>query len=207
VRHQNLLHGLGLPQILLHRGPLLSSVSVSPATFDVGDEDFTLSRIEDVEAPEGKLVSAFHEAWGNKSFRPAKSELDLARQLIAAHGEKLMQELLPRVVKRLKMKWPDAKTFVAVTRYLPEVLKEEEREKARVSRERQEDLAEQETRELTLKQAQDKAVLQALWDGLTRDEQESIRVSVLAKQPANLQKFPGMVERFCLEEVRRRNGL
>ena len=109
----------GLPQILLHRGPLLSSVSEGPEAYDVGDEDFTLSRIEEFQAPEWRLVSAFHEAWGNKAFRPSKTEVALARQLIAQHGEKTVQELLPRVVKLLKIKWPDAKSFNAVTRYLP----------------------------------------------------------------------------------------
>ncbi len=197
----------GLPQILLHRGPVLSAIPESPEAYDVGEEDFTLNRIEDVHAPEVKLVTAFHESWGNKDFRPSKPELDLARQLIAEHGADAVQDLLPRLVKRLKIKWSDAKTFCAITRYLPEVLQDLEREKKRAGREQHEEAAREESRERSVKQAQDKAVLKALWEGLTGEERESIRQSVLATQPENIKKFPVIIERFCLEEVRRQHGM
>jgi hypothetical protein len=107
----------GLPQILLHRGPLLAPDGGGAEPVEIGEEDFTLDRIEDVRLPEWQLVSAFHEAWGNASFTPSKAELDLARDLVARHGVSAMQELLPRLVKRLKLKWSDAKSFVAISRY------------------------------------------------------------------------------------------
>ncbi len=129
----------GLPQLLLHRGSLLTPGDTTAAdAVEIGEEDFTLDRVEDVQPPEWQLVSAFHQAWGNDRFTPSKAELDLARDLIAKHGPTVMQELLPRLVKRLKLKWADAKSFCAITRYLPEVLQEREREQRRLERERNE---------------------------------------------------------------------
>jgi hypothetical protein len=43
-----------------------------------------------------------------------------------------------------------------------------------------------------------------LWENLPEAEQEDIRRTVLAKQPRNLTNFPGIIERFCLDELARR---
>ena len=48
--------------------------------------------------------------------------------------------------------------------------------------------------------------MQVLWNSLPADEREEIRVAVLLKQPKALAKHPGLVERFCLEELARRLG-
>ena len=175
----------GLPQILLHRGPLLVSVDAPAAeTVEIGEEDFTLDRIDDIHAPEWQTVSAFHHAWGNDSFTPSKAELTLARELLAKHGEPAMQELMPRLVKRLMLKWADAKSFCAISRYFPEVLNEWQREKRRREREQQNWRAHDESRQQNIQKAQDQAVLKALWQTLSPAEQEDIRKSALKGQPA-----------------------
>ena len=197
----------GSPQILLHRGPLLDPAVNAENPYEVGEEDFVLDRIEDVRGPEWHLVTAFHEAWGHSGFRPAKAELELAASLLATHGAETMKELLPRVVKRLKMKWSDAKTFVAVSRYLPEVLAEWQREKMRVERDHAEESKRDADKQRALRQAQDKAVLQAVWQSLSAEEQEDIRQAVTARQPKSAAKFPRIIEGLCLDELGRRKGL
>ena len=198
----------GLPQILLHRGSILTAAAVKDRDdVEVGEEDFTLDRIEDIHVPEWQLVSSFHQAWGNDSFTPSKAELDLARELLAKHGQSAMQELLPKLVKRLKLKWADAKSFCAIVRYFPEVLQEWQREKRRLEREKQELQQHDQSRQQVVKKAQDQAVLQTLWNALSPAEQEEIRRSVLKGQPASLQKRPAIVERFCLAELARRKGI
>ncbi len=197
----------GLPQILFHRGPILTPGDRSDQTFDLGDEDFVLDRIEEVKAPEWQLVEAFHAAWGNADFRPARAELDMARDLIGRHGLDTMKSLLPRLVKRLKVKWTDAKTFNAVARYIPEVMQELECERSRERREQLEEQQRDESRQRTIRQAQDQAVLKAIWEDLSPAEQEEIRAAVLSQQSPIIAKFPGMVDRFSLQELARRKGL
>jgi hypothetical protein len=197
----------GLPQILLYRGPVVSRNSGAPEAIDIGEEDFVLNRIEDVQLPEWTLVASFHEAWGNASFTPSKAELDLARELLATHGASVMQELLPKVVKRLKVRWSDAKSFCAISRYLPEVLQESQREKRRMDQERQGERQHEEARRQAIKVGQDRAVLKAVWESLPSLEQEAIRTHVLKGQPPALLKRPAIVERFCLEELAKRHGM
>jgi hypothetical protein len=197
----------GLPQLLLFRGPQLAGRSVTVEPVEIGDEDFTLDRIEDIPLPERQLVSAFHEAWGNSGFTPSKAELDLARVLLAKHGQEAMQELLPKAVKRLKLKWAGAKSFCAIDRYMPEIIDEWQRAKRRVHREQQEQQRHEESRKHAVQQAQDQAVLKALWEGLTPAEQEDIRACVLKRNPRSLKKHPTLVERFCLAELAIRNGI
>src|SRR5262249_44846661 len=118
-----------------------------------------------------------------------------------------VEELLPRLVKRLKLRWADAKTFCAVSRYLPEVLAEQERQRRRQEREQAEEQQGEEARRQTVRRTQDQAILKAVWDRLVPAEQEEIRSAVLARQPVSIKKFPPLIERFCLEELARRQGL
>lgn len=197
----------GLPQLLLFRGPLLAPRGAAIESVEIGEEDFSLNRIDDIRLPEGQLVSAFHEAWGNSRFTPSKAELDLARELLARHGQVAMQEMLPKVIKRLKLKWADAKSFCAIDRYLPEIVEEWQREKRRIAREEHDQHRQHESRRHAVQQAQDEAVLKALWQALPPSEQEEIRDKVLKGQPSSLKKHPGIIERFCLAELARRKGI
>jgi hypothetical protein len=191
----------------LHRGSALMPGSATEIACELGEEDFVLNRIEDVKLPEWQIVEAFHTAWGHSDFRPARGELELAREMIGHHGLENVQALIPLLVKRLKLKWADAKTFNAVSRYLPEVMQDLERERSRERREKMEEQQRDESRQRTIRQAQDRAVLKALWEALSPAEQDEIRTSALRQQPANIVKFPGIVENFCLEELAKRKGL
>lgn len=197
----------GLPQLLLHRGPILSPAPADESAFDLGEEDFVLNRIEDVKPPEAQIVEAFHAAWGHSAFRPARAELDLARDLIARHGMAEVEALVPKLVKRLKEKWTEAKTFNAVVRYLPEVMADLARERSREQRERLEVAQRDEGRQRFARQAQDRAALKVIWDSLSPGEQEEIRAAALESQPAAIHKFPAIVERFCFEELAKRKSI
>lgn len=196
----------GLPQILLHRGQLLNSADRTAPADDFKEEDFVLDRIEDVRLPEWQVVESFHAAWGHADFRPSRAELDLARDLIARYGLSEVQALVPRLVKRLKIRWTGAKTFNAVVRYLPEVQRELESERSRAKREQMEEQQRQVSHEAAIRQAQDRAVVKALWDGLPSSEQEEIRTAALKHQPHSIVKFPRLAEAACLAELARRRG-
>ena len=69
----------GLPQLLLHRGPLLANTDAAGTdAVEIGEEDFTLDRVEDVQSPESQLVSAFHL---RKSKPTVKQHLAAIRML------------------------------------------------------------------------------------------------------------------------------
>lgn len=197
----------GDPQILLIRGDVLNKASQNaPASYDVGDEDFVLDRIQNVRLPEQEIVEEYHERFGHADYRPSKAEVETARELLAKHGKKQLRELLPLVVKHMKEKWPDAKSFVAVTRYMDEAVAEHARMQRRQNFEQEQAAKEQAERVQVAEKAKREAALKLLWQHLAESEREDIRATVLRKQPASLKKYPALIERFCLEEFARRRG-
>jgi hypothetical protein len=197
----------GAPQVLLSRGGLLDATGQEQsAGYDVGEEDFVLRQIEDLRLPEWQVVADFHQRWGHENYRPSKAELELARELIAKYGTEQLRELIPPVVKRMQAKWPEAKTFVAVGRYIDDVAGEYRHRQRLLDLERQEVERQRQEREAEAKRAADRATLKILWEGLPAAEQEEIRTAVIARQPQRLRDFPGIVENFCLEELARRQA-
>ncbi len=155
--------------------------------------------------PEWGLIADFYRLWaGVERAHPTKKELLQAAEIIARHGPAKAKQLIPLLVERLRRQWPEAKTFGAVLRYLPEATEDYERRQRHAEREREEEEREREDRERATRHAQEKAALKALWERLPEAEREDIRRSVLARQPRGLQKYPGLVEGFCLEELARR---
>ncbi|HYV40076.1 MAG TPA: hypothetical protein VE988_30600 [Gemmataceae bacterium] len=198
----------GDPQIVLRRGPQLHAVAGDRGmAVDVAEEDFTLHQIENVRLPEGELVAEFHRLWGNANFRPSKAEVTTARELMDKYGRQALQTALPAVVRRMKQKWPDAKTFVAAVRYVDEVLTEHRRRQHAEERERTALAEEAGDQKAAASRAKDQAALKLLWEKLPEEQRTTIREEVLARQPQGLLKFPTMIERLCIKELARQRGL
>ena len=79
------------------------------------------------------------------------------------------------------------------------------REKRRRELEARQSDEHEESRKRSIRQAQDRAVLKVLWDELSASQKNEIRNHVLKGQPPALQKRPALVERWCLEELGKRN--
>jgi hypothetical protein len=109
-------------------------------------------------------------------------------------------------VKRVKEKWPEAKTFGAAARYIDEVVQQDERQKRRVAADHVAEAREQSEREGEARRRKERATLKILWESLPEQERQAIREAVLAKQPKSLQKFPATLENFCLDEFARRRA-
>lgn len=191
----------GQPQILLYRGASLSAVHGSLPGYDVAEEDFVLAQVDNVQLPEWQIVSEFHRLWGHENYRPSKAELDAARSFLQRFGLDQLKRMLPVVTKRMQVKWPDAKTFVAASRYLEDLAKEFRRKQVAAQRMQQAQQAEGVEVNDQQDQAKRQAELRVAWGSLSEQEQQVIRSRVLSTQPANLAKFPAMLERLCLLEL------
>jgi hypothetical protein len=130
----------------------------------------------------------------------------LARELIERYGRTKLHAILPLVVKRLKDDWPDAKTFSAIARYLPEVNAEHERKQEAIQREKERNLQEQMEQEKTerSRDEQQKLVAQWLpaWGALPGDDRQRIEEAVRTKWPY-IARLPDMFERYCIMELAR----
>ncbi len=200
-------------QIRLYRGArLASAVDRAPKTLPSSAQPVAeLSRLRTLrhpKAPEAELVADFYRRrWGRGLYRPSTKELARARQLIDDFGPTKAVALVPLLADRLKNKWPDAKTFMAVDRYVSEVSDEYERDRQRDTRRRKERLREHKRqRQLDQKQANRRhfqATWQAEWDQLPANDQQAIRTELLDNNPS-LSKMPSVLQLKCLEELARR---
>lgn len=199
-----------LAQLVLERGDRLGSradaglVETSPPD----DERFDLVEVEELrnlKPPEYFLVTDFYRLWSGTSFKmPTAKELQQAKDLIARHGQTTAKGIIEIAIKRMKLQWPDAKAFGAVTMYLPEAAAEYERLQRRREGERKDRQAIQaETREQSEK-AETEATARRAWDNLNEEERGRMRESMLASQPKNLRKFPDLLERMCITELGKR---
>src|SRR5215210_2019012 len=113
----------------------------------------------------------------------------------------------------MKVEWPKAKTFGAARAYVADAVADYDRTNRRLEREQQEQRArqqeEEEARRRTIEEAQAEAAWKPVWERLSDAERDEIRQAVLAQQSymrRHPDKFSGLIERFCLEELARRRG-
>lgn len=201
-----------LAQLHFGRGARLANGARTEAAMlpmmdgEIGD-GIRVRELRNIKTPEWQIVSEFYKLWtGEGQRKPTPSELEQARALIDAHGSAKAKGIIPLAVKRMKVEWPEAKTFGAVTMYLPDAVRDYERSQHRQEQERQERLRdEQEQQEAEQRRAAHRALQQTwqpVWDALPEADRASIRNAVTEKWP-HYAKVPALMDRQCLEELAR----
>ena len=203
----------GLVQLCFNRGPLLRTVSSSePARGELRAEDslgtIEVKEIRSSNPAEWHLVRQFYQLWSGDTFsKPSPKELTLARELLKRHGGTTLHAILPLTVKRVKEQWPDAKTFAAIARYLPEINDEYERRQRITEKQKDEHLREQVERE---RQSEERQTQQEIldrcrpeWLALSPQDRAALEQSVRQEWP-HIARIPASFERYCILEFARR---
>lgn len=172
-----------------------------PERFDAG-EAVEVKEIRGQHPPEWHLVSDFYREWTKQAFaRPTSKELALARQLITEMGATRASAVVRSCIKLLRDKWPDAKAFAAITKYLPEAISEMRKAEDRKAFDKADAVREAAEAERKAEEAKRLTAAKALWAGLAEPKREAIRERVRQSQPKSLEeKRPELFERFCLRE-------
>jgi len=196
-----------LGQLRLYRGPRLSGPRGKRQPASSGDaipDTIAVKELRNLRPPEWQLVSDFYHLWaGQDNARPTKKELLQASELIDRHGQAKAKALVPLLVRRLKEQWPEARTFGAVARYVPDAIEDHQRQQRHAQREREERQQQRQEQEEQGRKRAEEERWQAVWQGLGEAERQSLRAEVLARNP-HLARRPKLVERFCLGELARR---
>jgi hypothetical protein len=204
----------GLAQLHFHRGRHLTPPPDRGGTPLPGFEEFTsaveVEELRSLKPPEHQIVAEFYRLWaGQESYRPTRKELLQARALLEQFGPAKLRALMQLVVKRMKVRWPEAKTFGGVEKYVPEIAEEYDRDQKRIERERREQSRRQKQREDEEKQEAHQAEFEAawlpVWETLDPSEQEEIRRLVVGANPF-FERTPRLARSLCLEELARRRG-
>ena len=205
----------GTIQLHFARGPLLRSGQKTgnqnaPVLAEESLGTVQVREMRNARPVENQLVRQFYQLWSGDTFtKPSPKELVLARELIEQHGRTRLHSLLPLVVKRLKDQWPDAKTFSAVARYLPEVNAEYEQKQEVVQRRKEQNLQEQieEERQEQSRREQRQLVAQwrPAWGSLPDEDRQRIEEQVRSQWP-HIARLPETFERHCIQEFSRQRA-
>ncbi|MBI3465133.1 MAG: hypothetical protein HY000_19060 [Planctomycetes bacterium] len=207
----------GLPQLHLHRGDRLTAPRdqrqiVMPFMQEEFTGSVTVKELRGLKPPEHLIVADFYRLWsGDERHRPTTKELAQARELIEHTGHAKAKALIPLVVKRMKKKWPEAKTFGASTKYISEVMADYDKEQRRVEHQRAEQLQRKRDQdEAQRKAAEDEKLLgtwRPVWERLPEAEKEEIRKAVGADKHRWLGPAARAIEdRLCIRELADRHS-
>ena len=157
------------------------------------------------------LVREFYRLWNsNGEHTPNRRELMQAQELIERFGSERVPELLPRVIRRMKSDFPQARAFGATLHFWPEAntdyakllhRKEQEAE----SRQQQQTIDAEHAAETTKRDR-----LQREWEALTEDQQQRLRQAAYERGSDTLRSFidrqkfdDPLVRLACYQELER----
>lgn len=205
---------IGLAQLSIYRGDLLVSFASArdpglPFVQDDCVSPINVQELRNLKAPEHDLVTNFYRLWnGRAAVRASPKELTLASEIISEHGATKAKGIVPLAVNALKIKFPDAKTFGALARYIPDASLAYDREVRKAEQRKHEKLAAEQQQEDDVRRKAEQARLRAVWNTLPMVEQEAIRQQVIARNPSmRLNRYPTLLESACLAELGRRRDL
>ena len=197
----------GLIQLHFTRGPILRAAAPKNAHRDpVLAEDalgsVSVAEIRSTQPAEWHLVRDFYKLWTGEAFtKPTPKELTAARELLERFGRTKLHTLLPLAIKRLKEEWPDAKTFGAIAKYLPEVNDEYDRRQRIAERQKdatlQEELDEKRREQERERQRHIVEEHRAAWQQLSSADREQIEDHIRNTWP-HAARVPALFERLCI---------
>lgn len=166
------------------------------------DEEFANIEIKEKRLPpEYLIVDEFNRQWQRSVYtEPTIKEMALARELLERFGATKLRQLIPVVVKKLKAKWPDAKSFGSVAKYIDEAEQSFTKEQSKVDDDRKmTDLAVKRRQEEAVVLARNEA-LKKRWKELPDGIRREIEQKVAEENPA-LRNHALFIEAIRLEEM------
>ena len=202
--HLNEPHAPSTPNVDVQQASKTPSrTAIQPDLFD----SVITSESKNALSPAERLVQQFHAAWSGGPATPSSlGELTAAKECLDHYGFDLASQLLPKVIKRMREKFPDAKTFGAARPYFTELHAEHEKRQRIADILKATNLKEEMEAEQHHQKEVRNATLESAWHSLPIADQNSIRESVVANNPRLLlHKHPVLLHRFCLDELGRRS--
>jgi hypothetical protein len=203
----------GLAALLLSRGERLTHAAKkvpSLAFFNPEEqaENVEVKELRNVRPPEWQLLDLFYRDWtGEPPPAPSDKELTQARELLKRHGPHRAKAIVKHALKHMKLQFPNAKTFGAVSYYLADAIADVEREERRAQEDKQakERFAEEAKVQTEQRREQEELETHWLprWKALNDVEQAEIIRAVTKKFP-HFVRFPELLEKRCVRELRDR---
>ena len=187
----------GQMQLLMPLGQRLRPASQPTPRADAiwldAPADVEIREIRNTDTPAAIIVRKFHHLWSdNQNYRPTKSELGCANELMAAYGRHEIEQLLPKVIHAMRTEFPKAKSFGASRLYFTAAHDQHQKQLKR-RQEQQKDALRREIDDRKASEAKQSrkrrsGELLAIWEGLSPDERSRIEQQSYERQPGKVLK-------------------
>lgn len=192
----------------IFRGPLLPVGKAGYQLETISEQpevDFSVRELRNVKPVEWDIVADFYREWSGDTLpHPSTKELTLARQLIAQHGEAKIKSIMPVAINLLRKHWADAKTFVALMRYIPEalgetakVIKKKEHQEIKKVKDQEKKTTEEQERQ---QEKEFRDIWIPVWNAMSQDEKNSIRDKIKQKMPL-ISHNMAILDMMCLRDI------
>ena len=191
------MKGTGRPKLVLTRGALLTPKATEGQVDGKADRRTPANpATADLAAGPSRLAGEFYRLMG-RVVNPLKSDLAIARDLIARHGLDRAVEVLPDAVRRLRARFRNAETMGALVRYFDEAVAESDRK-----RQEEQARAAEQARQTSerIKTSGDEEKRRSIWAALPEAWRDAIRQTIMREQPL-CQRFPTLLEMACLQSL------
>ena len=183
----------GIAQIHIYRGKNLTPPR-ERGLLSMGfpDEEFSgaieVKELRNLKPADWMLVCEFYRLWEAKEdARPTAKELEQARQMLEEYGPRKAKDVLGKAVRRMKERWPEAKTFGAIQTYVSDAARDFDREEHRRQQEQEEQLRRRREKEEWTRREAERikfiATWRPVWDDLPEAERDAIQGTVLRDYP------------------------
>lgn len=154
-------------------------------------------------SPAERLVRRFHATWSGGAERSGSpGEIDAAKQCLDLYGLDLATQLLPKVVKRMREQFPEAKTFGATRSYFAEIHADHLKRDRLIEKAKAANLDSRQEAEAESRRARRRSRLEGIWSEVPESERAAISKKVMAENPRlRLAQFPTIHHRLCLDEL------
>jgi hypothetical protein len=203
----------GIAALLLARGDRLASAAkrtpmLGPISLDELAENGEVKELRYLVPPESQLVNLFYQEWsGAKPLMPTTKELEQARLHLKEHGPQRAKTIVRHAIKHMKVRFPDAKAFGAISFYLTEAIADADKAERRAAVEKEERRQMDAEEGLLKRRRQEQQELEEVWlprwKALAENEQQEIAQAVLTTFP-RFDRLPHLLEKRCVVELRDR---
>ncbi|MFO0967870.1 MAG: hypothetical protein U0793_20090 [Gemmataceae bacterium] len=197
-------------QLNFTKGPLLRTANDHASEASTAEDSLGSVQVREIRndtSDEWRLVRQFYQLWSGNTFsKPSPKELSVARDLLERYGATKLHALLPLTIRRVKEQWPDAKTFGAIVKYIPDVEKDYDRRQQLTAKQRDEAAREETARSVQeqKRKAQQEILtrFRPIWLALPAHDRQEIEQRIRGQWP-HMVKAPAMFERYCILELAR----
>jgi hypothetical protein len=159
---------------------------------------------EKTVSPAERLVSQFYAEWLQEpEMRPGKGDIDLATKLIEDHGESKADGVVKAAIPMLRTNWPEAKTFLAIERYVPDALRAVSITERRDARREEQAAKQAEDRKREAEEKREQEALEERWKALDETERKAIEEAVLKERPEIGRWGKSILHAMCLAHLKR----